>query len=622
MSQAQNTAFDPNASPSERNDALGQLQAQYAPKSESGLIMPMGDLAQIAAEVRADMMDMELAKANAQTNIVPFPSRTAVEKKVGMQSVWVDDMQISIMGDYFERPSPLSYDAMRMMVEQTPVLNAVVMTRVRQVQRFCRVQESGRGPGFVIRHQDKEHQLDDEGQKSVNLLQRFFTNCGWEFNARKRRSLKRDNFHAFMGKSVRDSLIMDSAPIETELRRDRDLGIAGLYAVDGATMRLCAELGYKGDDEVFALQVIQGRICTAYTRDDLILEARNPRTDVLLAGYGLSEVELLVKVVTGFLNAMTLNMRGFSDNSIPRGVMHLQGNYTPEDLVAFKRYWNSMVKGINNQWSVPVLVSKDAESKASFENFGVEFSEMYFKSWMTFLTSMICAVYGMSPDEINFETFSAGKSSMSGSDTAEKLADSKDKGLRPLLQYYENLLTDYVVSSFSEDYCFRWTGLDDADEAQRNERAKLTLTVNEMRAEDGRDKMDGELGDAPLNPTLIGPWTQIMQAKQPQDFGTGEEEGAQPGAQEVAQDGGDGSKEPPQNQIGSESQDDQGENRPIENTQTEEPAPSDAAPDAAEPAADKASAGVSAEDDSEDDKPLKKALDFGTPLSCVYVLGE
>jgi hypothetical protein len=525
-----------------------------------------------------------------------------------MQSVWVDDMQISIMGDYFERPSPLSYDAMRMMVEQTPVLNAVVMTRVRQVQRFCRVQESGRGPGFKISHQDKEHQLGDEEQKSINLLQRFFTNCGWEFNPRKRRGLKRDNFHAFMGKSVRDSLIMDSAPIETELRRDRDLGIAGLYAVDGATMRLCAELGYQGNDEIFALQVIQGRICTAYTRDDLILEARNPRTDVLLAGYGLSEVELLVKVVTGFLNAMTLNMRGFSDNSVPRGVMHLQGNYTQEDLVAFKRYWNSMVKGINNQWSVPVLVSKDAESKASFENFGVEFDEMYFSKWMTFLTSMICAVYGMSPDEINFEAFSSGKSALSGSDTAEKLADSKDKGLRPLLQYYENVLTDYVVSSFSDDFCFRWTGLDDADEAQRNERAKLTLTVNEMRAEDGREEMDGELGDAPVNPTLIGPWMQIQQAKQQQDFGTGEEDqggGAAPGGEQEDQQQGD--------------QNAQGENRPIENSPIEETKKDGTA--ASEPAPDKAGDGVAAKNDAETDEPLKKALDFGTPMACVYVLG-
>jgi hypothetical protein len=606
MSQAdKNTAFDPKATPAERTEALANLQAQFAPKSEGGLVMPLGDLANIAAEVRGQMIEMEMAKANAQTNVVPFPSRAAVKKKEGMQSVWLDDMQISIMGDYFERPSPLSYDAMRMMVEQTPVLNAVVMTRVRQVQRFCRVQESGRGPGFVIRHQDSKHQLQKSEQESVDLLQRFFTNCGWEFNPRRRRLLKRDNFANFMGKSVRDSLILDSAPIETELRRDRDLGIAGLYAVDGATMRLCAEMGYQGDDEIFSLQVIQGRICTAYSRDDLILEARNPRSDVLLAGYGLSEVELLVKVVTGFLNAMTLNMRGFSDNSLPRGVMHLTGNYSQEDLVAFRRYWNSMVKGINNQWSVPVLVSKDQESKASFENFGVQFDEMYFSKWMTFLTSMICAVYGMSPDEINFESFSASKSSLSGNDTAEKLADSKDKGLRPLLSYYETLLSDYVVSSFGDQYCFRWTGLDDADEAMRNERAKLTLTVDEMRAEDGREKMDSDLGTAPLNPSLVGPWMQMMQAKQPQDFGQpeGEEGGQDP------QGGGDDQGKQQQN-----SNDDAANG---DGKQAEEQGSG-----SAEPAGDEGEPASAPKEEEQQDEPLKKALDFGTPLRTIYVLGE
>src|SRR5690606_737434 len=100
---------------------------------------------------------------------------------------------------------------------------------------------------------------------------------------------------------------MDAAPIETEFKRDRNLGIDGLYAVDGATIRLCTEEGYNGNDEIFALQVVQGQVRSAYTHDDLIYEPRNPRSDVLVAGYGMGEVELLVRVVTGFLNAMTLN---------------------------------------------------------------------------------------------------------------------------------------------------------------------------------------------------------------------------------------------------------------------------------------------------------------------------
>ena len=77
-----------------------------------------------------------------------------------------------------------------------------------------------------------------------------------------------------MSKSVRDSLVMDSAPIELEWKRDKSKGIDGFYAVDGATIRLCTEKVYDGDDTIFALQVVEGMITSAYTHDDLIYENR------------------------------------------------------------------------------------------------------------------------------------------------------------------------------------------------------------------------------------------------------------------------------------------------------------------------------------------------------------
>lgn len=467
----------------------------------------------MSAETVAQIMELaEMNKAISQ-NVVPFPGPN--QGKPGMQSVRLDDLQLGLQGEYWEKLAAMSFAALRNMVDQTPVLNAVIMTRIRQVQAFCKVQEGRDGLGFTVRHVDKNHQISDSEQEKVKQLNLFLSNCGWEFNARQRRKLRRENFTHMMGKLVRDSLVLDSCAIETEFKRDRKAGMDGITAVDGATIRLCSEDGYRGDPDVFALQVINGSIRTAYTYDDLIYEPRNPRSDILIGGYGLSETELLINVVTGFLNAMTLNIRGFSDNSIPKGVLHLTGNYSPEDLASFKRYWNGMVKGAQNAWSVPVLVSKDQESKASFENFGVAFEEMAFAKWMSFLTSLICAIYGMSPSEINFDSFSGGNSSpLGGSDTAEKLADSKDKGLRPLLAYFENLLTDYVVSDFDDKLCFRWCGLDQVDGQVREARAMAILTVNELRAQEGLDEMDGPLGDAPLNPSLIGPWLQLQQAQQ------------------------------------------------------------------------------------------------------------
>ena len=526
---------DARAPADEQFAAMAELQKNLMP-TQSELI-PANNLVPIIDWMRENYAEQEMTKALMRNNVIHFPSMAARDKKPGMQSVDLDDNQVGVWGDYYERPGAFGFDAMRMMVEQTPVLSAVIWTRIRQMQRFARAQENGKGPGFEIRMRDRDAFVGKPEKESITALQTFFTNCGWETNPRARARLKRDDFTSFLTKQVRDSLTMDSAPIETEFKRNRSQGMDGIYAVDGATIRLCTEVGYQGDDEIRALQVVQGQIRSAYTFDDLIYVPRNPRADVIVGGYGQSETELLVKTVTNLLNAMTYNGKFFDSNAIPKGLLHLTGDYDANDLAAFKRMWSAMTKGIANAWTMPVLVSKDQESKAAFENFGQEVNEMMFSKWMVFLTSIICAVYGISPEEINFESFSSKTSSLGGNnDTEDKIISSKDKGLLPLLHYFENVYSDFIVAEFSDKYCFRFTGLDDEDEKQGFEEEKLVLTVNEMRAKRGYEKIEAAWGDAPLNPSLIGPW-QAEQQQGQQDFGQPQGEMAEPADENADDDG-------------------------------------------------------------------------------------
>lgn len=511
------TAFDPAAPADERTAALSELQQSHMPTGSE--LIDQSTIAALVEEVQGRYDDVAFEQMMAKSmndTVVPFPSRRLADHERGMHSVTVDELQVSIAGDYIERPGLLQFDAMRAMVEQTPVLGAVINTRIRQVQRFCRISEKGELPGFEICHVDRDHQLSTSEREEKQALQKFVANCGWEFKPLRRKSLKRQSFRSFMAMAVRDSLTMDSNGIELEWKQNRALGIDGFYAVDGSTIRLCSEVGYQGDDEIFALQVVGGRVSTAYSYQDLIYEPRNPRTDVRACGYGLSEVETLVRTVTGFLNAMAYNSKGFDSNSLPKGLLHLSGNYTQADIAAFKRIWNAQVRGVVNQWNLPMLVSRDQESKASFEKFGVEFTEMHFAKWMTFLTSIICAIYGMSPAEINFDSFTAGSTSaLAGSDTGEKLAASKDSGLYPLLTHFGDVMTDFVISDFGEQWCFRWTGLEPDDADKRFEIKKAVQTVDEARAEAGMvAHPDPLLGNAPLNSSLIGLYTQKVQGAQ------------------------------------------------------------------------------------------------------------
>lgn len=520
--QARHVAFDDRAPADERRDAQAELQREAMPQVRDEYIPP-AMIAPLVEYMRKSAEEQEFAKALQRRDIIQIPTFENRGRQAGMQSVVLDDFQFGSMGPYYERQGAFNFEALRMMVDQTPVLSAVVFQRIRQVQRFCRPQVGGRGPGFQIVPVDRENKDAKQAKAdNIKVIENFFRNCGHEKNARARQRLRRDEFSTFVSKLVRDSLTLDSMPIETEWKRDRKLGIDGIYAVDGATIRLCTEQTYHGADEIFAVQVVQGLVRTPYTYDDLIYVPRNPTTNVMAGGYGMSEVELLVKVVTGFLNAFTYNVKFFDSNAIPKGILNLYGNYNQDDINAFKRYWNAMVKGINNAWSLPVMISKDQESKAQFESFGDGVNELMFGKWMTFLTSIICALFGMAPEEINFESFTNGTSSLSGDDTEEKIVNSKDKGLQPLLAYMENVFTEYIVNDFDEELCFAWTGLNEEKPETVFERKKLTMTVNEMRAEDGREKITQAWGDAPLNPALMGAW-QTENQQQPEDFG-------QPGA--------------------------------------------------------------------------------------------
>ncbi len=521
-------AQDAAASTAERHDAQVEFAKSRGTAGLASHLLPTAEIQPVIDHIQGLFAEQELAKA-ARGQLIkgPWKAKPTIQ---GGQSVFLDDFQIQTQGAYWDRPGVLGFDAMRSMVEQTPILNGIVLTRIRQVNSFCRPQSGSNGAGFVIQHVDPNVELTDKQNAVTQRLQQFMINCGDERDPRKRKRMKRDSFSQFMAKSVRDTLTMDAAPIETEFKRDRALGLDGFYALDGASIRLCTEQGYEGDDEVFALQVIQGQIRTAYTYDDLVYEVRNPRTDVNASGYGYSETEMLIRVVTYLLNTMTYNAGFFDKNSIPRGILNVFGNFTTEDISSFKRQWNAMQRGVTNAHNLPVMVSKDTESAANFTEIGGQMTEMAFGKWLSFLTSISCAIYGVAPEEISMESFATTGKGLSGSDTEEKLVSANDKGLRPLLGYYEGVFSDFVIQTFSPEYNFKFVGLDVEDAKNRFEMRKLVSNLNEGRASLGMDAIKGPLGDAPLNPVLLPAWQQVSGVGLPpepeEDFGDPDAAGA------------------------------------------------------------------------------------------------
>ena len=499
----------PGAPVSERTQARAELEAQFTPTKSD--LPDQSAVKQLVEQIQYAYDQAPLAKGGLWQNTGIYPIQG--ERKRGeAMSLFVDERGMfgTAPGGYKMRPSQFASFHLRMMVEQTPLINAIILRRQRVIGRFLRTAERNRELGFEVRRNDESGTVNARKGPEETALEQFLLHSGWERNPRKRQQLKHDTLSAFMTKSVRDILTLDAWAIET-VPTNNGKSLFGYHAVDAGTVYLASEEGYQGDDEIIAVQIVNGMPVTKYTADEMAYLTMNPRTDVLYGGYGYAPPEMVVKVVTGYLNALTYNLRGFDSNAIPKGLLTVFGSFDQNQLNFFKQQWNAMVRGVNNAWSLPVMVSDSKESSATYTKFDNEFTDMYFAKWMILLTAIICSVYGMDPTEIYAESFHAGRSSLSGSDTAERLADARDTGLEPLMSFIENGITDYIMTRLDPDYVFRFYGLRPLDQEWKREVSKLTLTVNEMREQEGIEATTESWGSAPLNPALVGLYTQAQQ---------------------------------------------------------------------------------------------------------------
>jgi hypothetical protein len=91
--------------------------------------------------------------------------------------------------------------------------------------------------------------------------------------------------------------------------------------------------------------------------------------------------------------------------------------------------------------------------------------DMEFQLWNEFLIVLTCSVFTIDPSELGFQ-FKSQASPFGQDGQKERLNHSKDKGLKPILVFLQKIINKYVVSELSEDYEFKFTGVDIEDETQ------------------------------------------------------------------------------------------------------------------------------------------------------------
>ena len=438
------------------------------------------------------------------------------------KAYYENPIRMAEASDYKEKPSSLSYNILYQMSVKNSVVAAVINTRVNQVSTFTRpARFATDGIGYQIRLRDPQAVPTDKQTEVMTALESFLENCGF------RQDPDRDSFDTFIRKLVRDSLTYDQMCFE--IIPDRKGRPAEVLAVDASTIRAASE-DYKGysifdkytpkkNEEVKWVQVIDGTIVSWFTANELAFGVRNPRTNINLQPYGFSELEMLIQQVTSHLYAEEYNSKYFSQGGTTKGIINIKsdpnGIGNKEQLDSFKRQWRAQVNGMTGAWKTPVL-----QVPQGIEYISVNQSnrDMEYTQWVNYLINIVCAIYEIDPAEVNFANNGGAQtqSSVFESSQEAKLKNSKDKGLKPLLRFIESTINKHIISKFSQDYVFVFTGIDDHTESERAEletkQVKVWKTINEIRKDHGEEPIEN--GDVILDSSWLNYLQQQQMAQQ------------------------------------------------------------------------------------------------------------
>jgi len=255
---------------------------------------------------------------------------------------------------YRDRPSGLTYATLREMAKRVPTFLAIEQTRITQVSNFATPQVDKRDPGFEIKLRD------DKATPSKEDTRRMIQLTDWMLQTGSTWGPGRDDFKTYLRKLTRDSLELDQAC--TEMVRNRKGVPAEFYCLDGATIRLAdvppgAET-QTDEQQVKYVQVYDEIIIAEFSPYDLCFGVRNPRSDIRVNGYGFSEQEMLINVITASLWAFEYYRRFFSQGTSAKGILNMKGSVPDSKIDAFRRQWQMTLSGVANAWRVPFKIGR------------------------------------------------------------------------------------------------------------------------------------------------------------------------------------------------------------------------------------------------------------------------
>lgn len=503
-------------------------------------------------------LDSIIEKSRSET------SEGLVERKGIIDLSYPEDEQYG----YKERPGMVGPMILKSMGRKDSVVRSIISTRLAQVKPFLKKQKDRYSEGWLICPEEPADLTEDDKIKLAdpNLDEKAYADMKYEMEQKlskiKQRqdkemkeiaefvmhsgmsaeetdtTKKRWDLDKFVATIVEDRLIYNYMAVELIPTKGTDQ-LHHYYPLSAGTIRYISERSAQMYQKMFEnergrrekvgkrfdaskplryVQVVRGKIVAAFTEDELIFEPASPTTDPEDNGYAPGELEYLIHIVTAHLYAEAHNRNFFTQGIGTKGILHIKGeNISRAQLEAFKRQWFNQVVNTRNAFRPPIIGMADDVKWVPLAQTN---KEMEFEAWMNYLIKICCAIYQIDPAEINFDISKTTTSTLQEANNEEKLKNSRDKGLRPLLDMIENVINNHLIRywkpEYADKYKFKFVGFKAESRQQEIDRlqkeTQVYKTLNEARIEMGKPPL--EKGDVVLNATYTQYLAQALQQEQ------------------------------------------------------------------------------------------------------------
>lgn len=207
--------------------------------------------------------------------------------------------------------------------------------------------------------------------------------------------------------------------------------------------------------------------------------------------YGRSSMSVLAKTVQTLTYAVEHNLEYFSDNSIPPGILGLDGLNT-EDLKAFGKQWaeSQKVKDDLGNWKKKFHKLAMVNRKATFEKLGYTNAELELIESQKFWSKLVWGAFGLTATDLGFTEDAKGSANQ-----IVQTSVAKKRIIYPLLKIIEYYVNTQIIPEFGfKGIRYKYKIFDVDEETKKWGLYKLQIetgkTINEIRSTEGLDPVE------------------------------------------------------------------------------------------------------------------------------------